>query len=126
MKAKVEFGAAFAGKMECDRGTFNVGDGGLYPYDMMLGALASCIHSTFMSILAKKRINIENCTYDITGEKRDEIPTHLKTVHLDVTVKNPSKREGVEDAFELALRYCSVYFTFSQVAQMSHTFVIEG
>ncbi len=125
MKAKVEFGSEFSGMMECDRGKFGVGVGGLFPYDMMAGALASCIHSTFRDILKKKRIEIEGCTYSVEGEKRSEIPTHLRTVHIDVVVKNPSKREGVEDAFNLALKYCSVYFTFSQVAQISHTFAIE-
>ncbi len=125
MRAKVEFGSGFSGTMDCERGRFGVGVGGLFPYDMMAGALASCIHSTFLDILKKKRIEIESCVYGVEGEKRSEIPTHLSTVHIDVRVKNPSKRDGVAEAFELALKYCSVYFTFSQVAKISHTLTIE-
>ena len=86
---------------------------------MLYGALASCLYATFMGILIKKKIEITECRIEVDGEKREEIPTTLKWVHLAVTIKGTDKEEQVRKSFDLACKYCSIYTTISQVAEMS-------
>ncbi len=52
---------------------------------MLYGALASCLYATFLGHFEKKRIEIE-AEIVVEGEKRT-VPTTLKTVHLNVTIR---------------------------------------
>ena len=113
----VRFSNGFHGELLLDEGVVRIGrqPQEAAPYDLLYGALASCLYSTFLGILEKKRIIIQGAD----AEKRSEVPTTLKTVHLTVTVHQAEKEEAVRKSLELATRYCSVYQTISQVAQMS-------
>ncbi len=117
----VRFSNGFHGELLLDEGVVRIGrqPQEAAPYDLLYGALASCLYSTFLGILEKKRITIQGAEITIDAEKRSEVPTTLKTVHLTVTVHQAEKEEAVRKSLELATRYCSVYQTISQVAQMS-------
>ena len=118
----IRFENGFNGELLLDEGSVKIGrtPGGAAPYDMLYGALASCLYETFLGILEKKRIEIEGTEIVVEGEKRTEVPTTLKTVHLTVTIRGTDKEDAVRKSFDLATKYCSVYQTISHVAEMSY------
>lgn len=97
-----------------------VGAVGLKPYEMVLGGLGACLNYTFQDVLDKMRTEVGGVDYDITGIKREEVPTILKEVIVKVTVSgvDESKQKKVEKAWQKATEYCSMYETLSRVAVM--------
>ncbi len=116
------FKNAFEGEMTAPKATAKIGgeEGMLAPYDMLFGALASCLYATFLDVGKKKRIGFEKVTMTVTGEKRETVPTTLKWVNVSVTVENAEKQKGLEQAMQLATEYCSIYQTVGHVAEMSY------
>lgn len=120
VNASLEFKAGFDGQLNLRSGSIGIGmaDDQARPYDLLQGALVSCLHSTFLDILTKKRIPLPAAKYIVEGEKRDTIPTTLESVHVIVTLPSGNEAEYAK-AMELAQKYCSVFNTLSQVAHMS-------
>jgi putative redox protein len=88
------------------------------PYELLLMALGSCLYSTFEEVYQKKRLNCKSVSVDISGTKRDEIPKLLKECNIKFMVKGADKESGFEKSFELACKYCSIYQTLKNVAEM--------
>lgn len=120
LKVEVNFKDGFKGKMIAKNTTVAVGtgEGELRPYDMMLGALAACLYSTFLDVVEKKKITFDESNVIVTGQKRKQIPMTLEWVKVIIEVKNVSDEKGALKAAELAKKYCSVYETISKVADM--------
>jgi len=120
VSAVVDFNSRFEGKLQLREGQLNIGLSAneARPYDLLQGALVSCLHSTFLDILEKKRLSIEFAHYEVEGEKRDEIPTTLKSVKITVTLPK-GQEEQLTKSMELAKKYCSVFSTISNVAEMT-------
>ena len=118
--AVIDFKDTFQGQLKLREGVLNIGlaDHEARPYDLLQGALVACLHTTFLDILEKKRMTIEFAHYEVEGEKRDEIPTTLKSVHVLVILPRGNE-EALTKSMELAKKYCSVFNTISQVAQMT-------
>lgn len=125
-KVQLNFSNTFEGTLVAPRGTVQIGakEGTVAPYDMLLGALGSCMYSTFLDIMQKKRIGFERFEMIIDGEKRDEIPTTLKWVHVKAVIYGPEKEIGIDQAFKLCTEYCSIYQTLSHVAEMTYEITI--
>lgn len=119
----IEFTNGFQGvaKMPNVDVKIGMGEGEALPYDLLFSALASCLYSTFLDINEKKKIAFDNCTIKVSGEKRTEIPATLEWVNVEfaITGVDESKQKGVEKAAELSTKYCSIYQTVAQVAEMS-------
>lgn len=120
-KINVNFSDTFRGQLIGPRGTTEIGleEGTVSPYDMLYGALASCLYATFLEIAKKKRINFESMNIEVAGEKREETPTILKWVRVKMRVKNADKEKGLIEAAELAAKYCSIYYTLAQIADVN-------
>lgn len=118
---QVQFTNEFKGELIAPNDTANIGTekGSLAPYDMLFGGLASCMYATFLSIAEKKRIRFDSANIEVTGEKREEVPTTLKWVNVKIRIKNAEKEKGLIKAMEIAADYCSIYQTISKVADMS-------
>ncbi|HBH13085.1 MAG: hypothetical protein XD91_0674 [Clostridiales bacterium 38_11] len=127
-RVELSFQQEFKGRLTADNHTIDIGNekGSLAPYDMLLGALASCYYSTFLDVAVKKRIPFDKAEIIVTGEKRTEIPTTLEWVNLDITIYGAKSQKGIMKAGEMAAKYCSVYQTISHVADMkwSISFVV--
>lgn len=123
----MDFDYEFKGVLKAKRGTVDIGieEGTIEPYDMVFGALGSCLYSTFLDIAVKKKIVYDSVKMKVSGEKRTEVPTTLKTVNVEVTVVNPEKEKGLDQAMRLATEYCSVYQTLAHVADMSYSLNFE-
>jgi putative redox protein len=117
--AVIDFKHNFQGQLQLREGVLNIGiaDHEARPYDLLQGALVACLHSTFLDILEKKHLAIDFAHYEVEGEKRDEIPTTLKSVNVVVTLPSGNEETMIK-SMELAKKYCSVFNTISQVAQM--------
>jgi len=117
----LKFTNEFEGDLVVPNAVVKIGSeaGTVAPYDMLLGALGSCLYSTFLDIMKKKRIEFERLEMVITGEKRTEVPTTLKWVNVEAMVYGPEKENGVSESFRLATEYCSIYRTIAHVADMS-------
>lgn len=124
----LEFSNEFLGTLKAPRGTAAIGveEGTLEPYDLLFGALGSCLYATFLEIARKKRIGFEKAEMQVSGTKREEIPTTLKEVHVSMTVHGAEKEKGLVQAMQLATEYCSIYTTISKVAEMTYTLNFIG
>lgn len=118
---EVEFIREFRGVLDTGQTRAAVGmeAGELAPYDMLFAALASCLYSTFLDIVNKKKIEYESAKLTVTGEKRDAVPATLKMVNVKYEIKGSDNEKGLMRSAELAAKYCSVYQTISHVADMS-------
>lgn len=113
----------FHGELKAKNAAVNIGleEGTLAPYDMMLGALGSCYYSTFLDIAKKKHLVYDKVTIEISGVKREETPTTLKTVDMTVIIYGAVSENGFEQTATLAAKYCSVHETISKVADIKLT-----
>lgn len=122
-QVKLTFTNEFAGELQGKQGNVHIGahPDGLMPYELLAGALGSCLYSTFLDVVKKMRLDFEACSLEITWEKREEVPTTMKKGHIKaiVTGANSEKPEKYEHAFKLATEYCSIYHTLSHVAELS-------
>lgn len=128
-KVALQFTNEFAGSLTAKNGSVKIGEGEntLNPYDMLLGALGSCLYATFLDIVKKMRLEFESCNIDIQWEKRTETPTTLKEAYIKAVVKGakPEKAERYTHAFELATQYCSIFVTLSHVAELKWELAFE-
>ncbi|MEA3423084.1 MAG: OsmC family protein [Bacillota bacterium] len=117
---KMNFGRNFEGELFAPRHQVKVGvdDGTLEPYDMLFGALGSCVYATFLDIVNKKKITFDRAEVIVTGEKRKELPATLKWVNIEFVIYGAENNKGIEKSSELAAKYCSIYTTIAQVAEM--------
>lgn len=120
-KVRLDFSTQLDGTLSFARGKARVGKfgDGMAPYDMLLGALGGCYYATFLDIAQKMRLEYESASIDITGVKREEVPTTLKTVTMVFTIKGAKDEKGFARAAELAGKYCSVHETIKQVADIT-------
>ncbi|MGB3367447.1 MAG: OsmC family protein [Acidaminobacteraceae bacterium] len=120
-KNNIKFTNEFKGELITPRGNVKIGSGygEVYPYDMLFGALASCLYATFLDVANKKHINYDSVDIEVTGEKRNETPTTLEWVNVKISIKNAEKEDGLVKSAELAAKYCSIYQTIALVADMN-------
>jgi len=116
----LSFDSSFTGTMVSPTGTVKLGDqnGGMQPYHLLYGALGSCFYATFINIANKKRLSFQKATLEISGTKRDEIPTTLCDVTINFVIYNPSDEVQFRKSAELGAKYCSIHETISKVADM--------
>lgn len=121
MIREIDFENGFQGVLKLENGTVAIGEkeGGAMPYELLFGALASCLYSTFLGIMEEHRQPIAACRFLIDGEKREQVPTTLRQVHLTVTMSGIGDEETARELFKQATERCSMFETVRQVAQMS-------
>lgn len=118
----MSFANEFQGELTGGKGHIGIGKGDnvMMPYELLMGALGSCLYATFLDVVKKMRLEYEGCTIDIVWVKREEVPTTLKEAHLKVVLKgcDRTKENKYEHAFQLATEYCSIFVTLSHVADI--------
>jgi len=118
----INFSSKFSGILKNSRNNsaVEIGSSGQKPYEMAMAGMVSCFYSTFMDIAVKKRLEWESVDVDFSWEKLDAPVAYLKEANINMTVKIiKGKAEHFDKAFELAAKYCSLYQTFSKVADLS-------
>ncbi len=84
------------------------------PMEIMLQSLAGCSSMDVVSILRKKRKQIDEFWVDIEGERAEIHPKVFKTVHMTYNLKSPDAEEkDLIRAVELSQdKYCGASAMF--------------
>jgi putative redox protein len=103
-------------------------DEGARPMELLLVALAGCAGMDIISILRKKRQQVDSYRVSIRGERADEQPKPFTRItvehHLSGQQIDP---RAVQRAIDLTeLRYCGVSAMLGKSAQIIHTFSIAN
>lgn len=106
---------------------FGGSNAGVRPKELLLLSLAGCTGSDVVSILQKKRTNLEDFEINITAETREEHPQVFTKIHIEyVFYGNDVKKEDVERAIELSsTKYCSVQAMLRPSVEITHSYRIE-
>lgn len=97
------------------------------PMEMVLMALGGCTAMDVLSILRKKRLEVESLEIKINGERAEDYPKEFKNAEIKyiVTGKNidPS---AVKRAIELSEQsYCGVAGTLRKECKISTSFEVK-
>ncbi|MEJ2012455.1 MAG: OsmC family protein [Anaerolineales bacterium] len=94
---------------------------GMRPSDLLLLSLASCSAYDVVSILQKKRIELNSLRVSVTAEQAPDPPWTFKQINLEFTVQGKGlNQKALDQAIELSLTgYCSVAATVSGKAQLT-------
>ncbi len=86
---------------------------GMAPYELFLGGFASCLHATFIGIITKRKLTVDNVTYEVIADKREEVPTIINklTTNIVITGANEAKQKQIIKSMEQAEHYCSISYT---------------
>lgn len=116
---KLHFGNEFKGTLETENGTISISKEEFKPYNLLYGALGSCLYVTFLGIATKKRLTFSKVEMEIDGVKRESIPSTLETVQIKYIVYDASNEVQIKKSLDLAAQYCSIHETISKVATIN-------
>ncbi|MGD8778792.1 MAG: OsmC family protein [Ignavibacteria bacterium] len=127
-------GITFAGKSDSNRWVvmdgpeeFGGSNAAVRPKELLLIGLGGCTASDVVSILKKKRVNIDDFELNITADLTEEHPKVYENVQLEyVFYGKDIKEKDVERAIELSqTKYCGVTAMFEKAMKIIHTYKIE-
>lgn len=127
-------GITFAGKTDSNHWVtldgpeeFGGSNAGIRPKELLLLALAGCTSSDVVSILSKKKADLQDYEVNISAEMQDEHPKVFTKLNLEyVFYGEDIKEKEVERAIELSqTKYCAVTKMFEKVMTIEHTYRIE-
>ncbi len=135
MKAKVTFvkGLQFVGESETGHaivmdGNRELGgeDTGPRPMELLLIGLGGCTGMDVVSILKKKKQELEGLEIIIDGKKAEEHPKRFTDVTIEFRVRGKAlSEEAVKRAVELSMeKYCSVKATLEKETKVSFKYNI--
>ena len=95
---------------------------GPQPIDLLLVSLAGCAGMDVVSILKKKRVNLQNMTVKVNGERAPEHPKYFTSIDVEFNIQGKDiKEEDIKQAIELSRdKYCSVAAMLKEKATISY------
>ncbi|MEX2593196.1 MAG: OsmC family protein [Anditalea sp.] len=80
------------------------------PMELLLSALASCASVDAVSMMKKKRREVQDFKVEAEGDRNEGIPAFYKSIHLKFTLTSPDATlEEFQKSIKLAVeKYCSV------------------
>lgn len=133
IKVKYTDGLQFVGESDSGHaivmdGTPDVGgaDTGMRPMELLLVSLGGCSGMDVISILKKKKENVNGLELNIKGEKAENYPKKYTSVNIEFIVKGRGvSEEAVKRAVELSMdKYCSVKATIEPTANVTWSYRI--
>ncbi|WP_297497902.1 OsmC family protein [Thermococcus sp.] len=98
----------FIGRIEGDKCSVILGEGGISPMRLLLLSVAGCTAYDVVMILKKMREPVEGLEVEISGERREEHPQVYTKVHIHYRVYGNVREEKAKRAIELSQdKYCS-------------------
>jgi putative redox protein len=95
------------------------------PMELLLLALGSCTASDVVSILKKKRQNLEALEVQVSGERAPKPPAVWVKLELVYRLRGKLDDKAVRDAIELSeTKYCSVAAMLKKTAHISYRYEI--
>lgn len=119
------------GTMEVEHGpkipvSGTVDEHGIAPYQMLLGSLGYCLFWTLRDIITKQKLEFGEIDVDVVGAKRNEDVATLEWGKVGFTIETDAANEvKIGKAVELAKKYCSVYQTLKNVAEIDVTYKLK-
>jgi putative redox protein len=99
---------------------------GSRPMELLLMAFGGCSGMDVISILRKKKQDVNKLEINVEGEQAGDYPKMYISLHIEyvVTGKDISE-DAVKRAIELSLgKYCSVGATLGKAAKITHSYKI--
>jgi putative redox protein len=97
------------------------------PLEAVLMALCACTSVDVVSILQKKRQNLDGLKVTATAEQAKTFPQVFTLIKLTYAVKGNLSRKAVEDAVALSKNtYCPVSKMLEKTALIEHEIVFES
>jgi len=127
-------GITFAGKTDSNHWItmdgpeeFGGSNAGIRPKELLLIALGGCTGSDVVSILQKKRTNLQDFEINVSADVADEHPQVFTKIHIEyVFYGNDLQAKDIERAIELSqTKYCSVTKMLEKAAEVTHSYKIE-
>jgi putative redox protein len=106
--------------------SFGGSDAGSRPKELLLIALGGCTGSDVITILQKKKVQIDDFEMNISADVADEHPQVFTKINVEYIFygKNILEKD-VERAIELSqTKYCSVTHMLNKAAEITHSFKI--
>ena len=110
IRGKVEWfkDMQFIGRIEGDKCSVILGEGGISPMKLLLLSVAGCTAYDVVMILQKMREPVKGLEVEISGERREEHPRIYKRVNLHYKIYGDVNAEKAERAIKLSQdKYCS-------------------
>ena len=106
--------------------SFGGSDAGTRPKELLLIALGGCTGSDVITILQKKKVQLDNFEMNISAEVADEHPQVYTKINIEFVFTGKDIQEkDVERAIELSqTKYCSVTHMLNKAIEISHSFKI--
>jgi putative redox protein len=106
---------------------FGGSNAGSSPKELILFGLAGCASVDVVSILQKRRINLERYEVNVEAEVAEQHPKVIKTMHLSFLFKGKNiKPKDVERAIELSrTTYCGVWATLKDSVEITYSYEIQ-
>jgi putative redox protein len=106
---------------------FGGNDAASSPKELLLLSLAGCTASDVVSILNKKRVNMDDFEINISAELTEEHPKVFTKIDLEYVFYGDNIAEkDVERAIELSqTKYCGVTAMLKNAIEINHTYKIE-
>jgi len=100
---------------------------GMKPSELLLVALAACSSYDVVTILEKRKVNLEKLEVRVNAEQDSEPPWTFVKIHLKYILAGEGLAENqVKKAIELSEgKYCSVAATLKGKATITWEYVIE-
>jgi putative redox protein len=126
-------GITFTGKTDSNiwltmDGPENLGghNAGIRPKELLLLALGGCTSSDVVSILKKKRVNLDKYEVKIDADVSEEHPQVFTKIHVEYFFYGADiQPKDVERAIELSqTKYCSVTQMLSKAVEITHSYKI--
>ena len=115
--ALIRYDNGFHGFYEVKGQTFEIGTGGLEPYDMTYGAIGACLYSNFLKVCEDNGITLFGAEVLVEGRKRKTVPSMLEYVKVRVFAGGDTSEE-LNACLQGAVGKCSMLSTFAKVAQI--------
>ena len=110
IRGKVEWfkDMQFIGRIEGDKCSVILGEGGISPMKLLLLSVAGCTAYDVVMILQKMREPVKGLEVEISGERREEHPRIYKRINLHYRIHGDVDEEKAERAIKLSQdKYCS-------------------
>jgi len=106
---------------------FGGSNSGIRPKELLMVGLGGCTGSDVVTILQKKKIDVDGFEMNISADVREEHPQVYTKMHIEYVFYGKSiEPKDVERAIELSMtKYCSVTAMLQKAMPVTHSFRIE-
>lgn len=130
-KITIEFRDGFNGLSVNTNGkTLKVSVDDWRPYELFHTALASCMYSTFLDVINKKKLEYSKVSMTVDSTKKDQLPSSIESIDIEFKVFGTDKEDlknvkKFEKSQSLAAKYCSMHNTLKDIVKITSTVIFD-